>query len=249
MEMARLERLAKVLAQTGTASRRKCEVLIREGRVYVGGIQIRDPAFPVDPFRDDIRLDGERLWLEKSVTYLLNKPKGLLCTHRDVKGRCTVYDLFRGHSQRLFTVGRLDKDSQGLILLTNNGKLSNLLAHPRHRVPKTYRVEVKGRVTQNALEKARAGVCLREGKLSLQRVILKRGKERHASSVLEITLTEGKNREVRRVLARLGFKVKSLNRISLGPLELGDLPVGKYRRLTPREEEILSSLMEKKGDS
>lgn len=233
------DRLQKVLATAGLGSRRACEELIVAGRVMVDGEIAAELGVKVDPAKQEIRVDGNLLRKPKLVYYLLNKPTGYLSTNSDPTGRERVVDLLPDN-ERLFTVGRLDRSSEGLILATNDGELANRLAHPRFGIEKVYHVEVVGHPSPQVIKNLRDGVHLAEAlvKASSARLKKKRGK----SAVLEIKLTEGRNREIRRMLARLGHKVLRLTRVSLGPLKLGQIPTGAYRELTPREVSNLKNL-------
>ncbi len=227
------ERLQKVLAAAGIASRRECEQIILDGRVRVNGETVLSLPALVDPARDTILVDGRPLKREEKVYFLLHKPKGVHCTNFDPAGRPRAVDLLAGVRHRVFPVGRLDADSTGLLLMTNDGELAERLAHPRYGVPKTYRAHVNGAVTADDLARLRKGVWLAEGKTRVSDAkIIHRGRER---SVIEITLQEGRNREVRRVLARLGHNVRKLMRIRIGPLSLRGLPPGGFRPLTRQE--------------
>jgi 23S rRNA pseudouridine2605 synthase len=227
------ERLQKVLAAAGLGSRRNCEELITTGRVEVDRRVVTELGTRVDPTSQQIRVDGVPLAKSKLVYYAVNKPVGVLCTNRDPSGRPRVVDLLPDRNARLFTIGRLDLHSDGLILATNDGELANRLTHPRYGVSKTYRVVVAGRPERDVLTKLLEGVHLAEGVARAERVEIKsRHKE---STVLEMVLCEGKNREIRRVLARVGHKVERLTRIAVGPVRLGSLPSGASRRLTHEE--------------
>jgi 23S rRNA pseudouridine2605 synthase len=222
------ERLQKVLAAAGIASRRECETLITEGRVEVDGEVVSELGSRIDPFRQRVRVDGVALRRPKRAYYAVNKPPGVVCTNRDPSGRTRVVDLI-GTDERLFTVGRLDRTSEGLILVTNDGELANRLTHPRYGISKIYRVRVAGHPNTEVLAKLRKGIHLAEG---WARVVGARVKRRFRQSTeLEITLTEGRNREIRRLLARVGHKVLRLKRIAIGPLRIGELPLGAHRRL------------------
>ncbi|MDA0660734.1 MAG: pseudouridine synthase [Planctomycetota bacterium] len=230
------ERLQKILAAAGIASRRECEALILDGRVEIDRKVVKELGARVDPSRQEIRLDGETLKKTRRVYYLVHKPVGFVSTHRDPANRPRVIDLV-GASERLFTVGRLDLDSSGLILVTNDGDLANLLAHPRYEVPKIYRVLVAGQPTPEVIAELRKGVYLAEGKVKPRQVVVRRVSAR--STLLEILLTEGRNREIRRMMARVGHKVLQLIRIGFGTLRLGELPAGEFRMLTPAEVQSL----------
>ena len=231
------ERLQKVLAAAGAGSRRKCEELISAGRVEVDRQVVTKMGTRVDPVAQEIRLDGEVLSRPKHVYYALNKPSGVICTNRDPSGRPRAVDLVPAGAGRLFTVGRLDLHSEGLILVTNDGQLANQLAHPRYGVQKIYRVLVAGHPTREVLGQLGRGVRLAEG---LSRAVDVRAKKRQKdSTILEMVLDEGRNREIRRVLARVGHKVLRLVRIAIGPVRLGDLPSGAYRPLARQEVQAL----------
>jgi 23S rRNA pseudouridine2605 synthase len=226
------ERLQKVLAAAGVGSRRDCEELIRQGRVEVDRRVVTELGLRVDPDEQELRVDGEVVRIARRVYYLVNKPQNVVSTNYDPDGRPRVIDLVPPHDH-LFTVGRLDRSSEGLILVTNDGELANRLAHPRYGVPKTYRVEVAGHSTLEELEQLRKGVHLAEGRVQASEVHLK--KRLKQSTLVEIVLREGRNREIRRMLARLGHKVLRLKRIALGPLKLGELKPGGHRKLDRRE--------------
>jgi len=232
-EQSRGIRLQKVLAAAGLGSRRQCEELIVTGRVEVDRKVVMELGIRVDPAQQEIRVDGIPLRQPRLLYYALNKPPGVVCTTRDPAGRPRVTDLVPSKGERLFSVGRLDLHSQGLIILTNDGQLANLLAHPRYGVPKTYRALVAGRPEPEALKKMLRGVRLAEGVARAERVTVK--SHHKQSTVLEIVLREGKNREVRRLLARIGHKVMRLTRIAIGPIRLGKLQPGQWRRLTDEE--------------
>jgi 23S rRNA pseudouridine2605 synthase len=224
-------RLAKYLAHAGVASRRASEDLIRAGRVTVGSETVVDPATDVD-HDSDVRVDGEPAAKEKRVVYMLNKPKGVVSTASDTHGRPTVVSLI-GSSKRLYPVGRLDTDTTGLILLTNDGELANRLTHPRYEVPKTYRAALAGRPTEGELKRLRAGIELDDGLTHPAKV------RRVGDRELELTIHEGRKRQVRRMLETVGHPVQTLERIAFGPLTLKGLKPGDHRRLTPAEVERL----------
>jgi 23S rRNA pseudouridine2605 synthase len=225
-------RLAKYLSHAGVASRRVAEALVREGRVTVGGEVATDPAVDVDE-TSRVAFDGELVAPETTVVYALNKPRGVVSTVRDTHGRPAVVSLVPG-GRRLYPVGRLDADTTGLILLTNDGELANLLTHPRYEVPKTYRAVVEPALMgEGALRRLRAGVELDDGPTAPARVRQLR------PSVLEITIREGRKRQVRRMCEAVGHRVVSLERVAFGPLRLGRLLEGGHRRLTKAEVEHL----------
>ncbi|MCU0913410.1 MAG: rRNA pseudouridine synthase [Planctomycetes bacterium] len=226
------ERLQKVLAAAGVASRRQCEELILQGAVSVNGRMVDElPAF-ADPEVDVIAVHGRRLQEPRRVYYLLNKPKGIICTSSDPQGRPRAVDLVP-RAERVFCVGRLDADTTGLIILTNDAELTNLLTHPKYKVPKTYVAKVAGHVDSQTVEKLRKGVWLAEGKTGRAGVkVLRSG---HHDSLLEITISQGLNRQVRRMLAKVGLPVQSLRRTRIGGLTTKGLGVGKFRPLAKGE--------------
>jgi len=229
------ERLQKILAHAGRGSRRACEEFVSQGRVTVNNEVVAKLGAKADPARDDIRLDGERVRPERKKYFLLNKPKGYVCTNSDDQGRPRAIDLLRHISQRTYTVGRLDMASEGLIIITNDGEFANLLTHPRYGVRKTYLAEVEGRVTAADSRKLRRGLHLSYGKASVDSVrVLGVGKER---SLLEITLKEGKNRQIRRMLAGVGHEARRVRRVCIGPVSDEGLSLGKYRALSKTEVE------------
>jgi 23S rRNA pseudouridine2605 synthase len=233
------ERLQKVLAAAGLGSRRQCEELITAGRVEIDRKVVTELGSRVDAARQEVRVDGEPLQRAKLFYYAVNKPTGVVCTNSDPAGRPRVIDMLPGSDARLFTIGRLDLSSEGLILVTNDGELANLLTHPRYGVEKTYRVLVAGRPEKDVLAKLRRGVHLAEGVARVERVEIK--SHHKESSMLEIVLREGKNREIRRILAQLGHKVMKLSRIAVGPIRLGEMPVGAVRKLSKEELAALRS--------
>lgn len=230
--MTFMERLQKVLAHAGVGSRRHCEDLIQAGRVQVDGRIVRELGTKVGP-EQKISVDGRPIRSERPVYWLLNKPRGVLCTNHDPAGRTRAVDLVPKVEQRVYTVGRLDEASEGLLLLTNDGDLAFRLMHPRFGVAKTYLVQVAGRPKRTDTDQLLKGVWLSEGHVKAQQV--KRLKSQGESTWLRIVLSEGKNREIRRMLARLGHKVLRLKRIAFGPVLLGRLATGKSRPLTAAE--------------
>ena len=231
-----LERLQKVLAAAGLGSRRSCEELITSGRVEVDHEIVTTLGSKVDPVRQQIRVDGERLPNPRRTVYLLNKPVGVVTTNYDPSGRPRVIDLVPA-DQRLFPVGRLDRASEGLILVTNDGELGNLLTHPRYGVEKKYLVQIAGVPTAETVESLRQGVSLAEATVQAKRVSVR--SQHKQSTVLEMVLDEGRNREIRRMLASLGHKVQQLKRIAVGDLTLGNLLPGQWRKLSWEEIERL----------
>jgi 23S rRNA pseudouridine2605 synthase len=235
-----------VLAAAGIGSRRQCEELITTGRVEVDRQTVTELGSKVNPHSQEIRVDGERLPSPKRVVYMLNKPVGVVTTNYDPSGRPRVVDLLPG-DRRLFAIGRLDRSSEGLILVTNDGDLANRLAHPRYGVEKTYLVQVAGVPTQETLDTLRRGMHLSDGRVQAKRVVLRSSHK--ASAVLEMVLDEGRNREVRRMLAACGHKVQQLKRVSIGPLSLGQMLPGQYRPLTWAEIRSLESAPVEEGEA
>jgi len=233
-------RLAKHLAHAGVASRRAAEALIADGRVAVDGEVATDPARDVTG-EEAITLDGRPVAppRRERVVFAVNKPAGVVSTARDTHGRPTVVDLVARRDEsgaRLYPVGRLDADTTGLLLLTDDGDLAHRLTHPRYEVPKTYRARVQGgRVPERALRALREGVALDDGRTAPAHV------RQLAPGELELTLREGRKRQVRRMCAAVGHPVQALQRVAFGPLRLGDLPPGAARRLTPAEVARLRS--------
>lgn len=235
-----LERLQKVLARAGISSRRKCEELIRAGRVRVNGQPVRELGFKVDPARDRIELDGRPVQVEPPVYIMLNKPRGYICTLRDPQGRPRVTDLVYGIAQRIYPAGRLDYDTEGLLILTNDGDFAHALTHPRHEITKTYLVRVSGRPRNRDLNKLQRGIMLSDGPTAPARVaVIKKDPE---TTLLKVSIHEGRKRQIRRMFAAIGHRVIELKRIAVGPLTLGELRVGEFRHLTPEEVEKIKSM-------
>lgn len=225
-------RLQKLLAAHGKGSRRACEEFIVDGRVTVDGQVVKKLGTKVNPEKQKVALDGERLVEQRLQYFMLNKPPGVVSTAQDPSGRLRVIDLIKTNT-RVYNVGRLDKSSEGLILVTNDGDLANRLTHPRYGVEKKYHVLVKGRPSFEKLDSLKQGVYLAEAKVQVKNVRVK--KRLREGTWLEIILDEGRNREIRRLLARVGHKVVQLRRVAIGPLLLDDLPIGMHRRLTLTE--------------
>ena len=254
-------RLQKAMAQAGVASRRDCEAIIEAGRVRVNGDVVNTLPAWVDPAADVVEVDGQRIGQGSAGprgkrprhTYLMvHKPRGVISTNEDPEGRTRVIDLVHANLQaRLFPVGRLDADSTGLILLTDDGELANRLTHPRYEVTKQYQVSVRGRLEDADLDRLRKGLFLadrtsstphaaKRAKVEQVRIVSHElDRTRGDRTTLAITLREGQNREIRRLLARLGIKVRRLKRIAIGPLKLKGVAVGQWRKLTPVEVGML----------
>jgi len=227
-------RLNKFLAHCGIASRRKCDELIFSGRVKVNNQIITSPAFKVKPEIDTVYVDNEKINLQKKIYIALNKPEGYLCSLKDEFGRKIITDLIPEIKLRIYPVGRLDFNSEGLILLTNDGELSNRLIHPRYKVEKTYYVTVKGHLNEDKIKALENGIILDNKKtLPAKCKVLNLSKN---TTSIEIKIREGKKRQIRRMLKEIGYEVKKLKRVKFGPIKLGTLKKGEWRYLT--EEEI-----------
>jgi 23S rRNA pseudouridine2605 synthase len=238
-------RLQKLIAGTGLSSRRKAEQLIASGRVTVNGKVVKELGTKVDPGRDHVKVDGKHLTSAQPFVYLLlNKPKHVMSTLDDPGGRPTVKDFLRGVLVRVFPVGRLDFDSEGLMLLTNNGELAQALLHPRYHVPKTYLIKVKGILTDGEIWQLESGVQLEDGMTGPAQV--KKVSKAEANSWLEITIREGRKHQVKRMLESVGHPVIRLTRVKMGPLALGRLAPGEFRFLTDREANALRELVEER---
>ena len=227
-------RLQAYLARSGVASRRACEELIAQGRVSVNGHTVTTPGVKVRPGADKVTVDGERVALEETVWLALHKPKGFVTTRQDTYGRRTIYDLLPEKYHSLFHVGRLDRDSEGLLLLTNDGDTANRLLHPSFGTTKEYLVDVDGKLTNEEMKRLLEGVQLEEGLAKAEEVT-----RLHPVDVdvfrVRVVLREGKKREIRRMMAAIDHPVRRLTRRRFGPVELGELPSGKWRVLAPQE--------------
>jgi pseudouridine synthase len=241
-----LERIQKILAKAGIASRREAEKMVIEGRVMINGKVIKTLGFKAAPSKDYIKVDGKRITpFEPKVILLLNKPRGYLSTVKDPKGRPTVFDLLRNIRWRIYPVGRLDFDAEGLLLLTNDGDLAHLLSHPRFSIPKTYLVKVAGVPEEKKLARLKRGVMLEDGEAKAVSCSLLRQREKN--SWVRVVVTEGRNRLVKRMFSAIDHRVLKLKRIEYGPIRLGDLPFGQFRYLIPEEMEKLKRLMADSG--
>ena len=240
-----LVRLQRFLAACGLGSRRHCEEFILAGRVSVDGKTVTELGTKVDPQTQKIALDGETLRMERKKYYALNKPPGVLSTNRDPEGRPRVIDLFPPGGPRLFTVGRLDEDSEGLLLVTNDGDLAQKLAHPKFRIARRYELQVAGVPKPGTLAELRKGLYFTEGRFSVQQA--KIIKVRGQSATIEAILTEGHNRELRRLFARVGHKVMKLKRVAFGPIQLGRIPRGQFRDLSRDELAQLLDTVQRGG--
>ncbi|EAT14305.1 pseudouridine synthase [Desulfuromonas acetoxidans] len=238
--MATVERLQKLIAQAGLASRRQAEQWLKDGRVRVNGrsVTLGDKA---DPSVDRIEVDGKALpRAEQKLYLLLNKPLGYVTTLKDPQGRPTIRRFLKGIPQRVYPVGRLDVNSEGLLLLTNDGALTQHLLHPRHQVSKTYRVKVNGRISPQACRQLEQGVELEDGVTAP--AVVRNVHHSPRNSWFDLEIREGRNRQVRRMCRGVGFEVSALKRIRIGSLELGTLAKGQCRSLTSKEIQDLKSL-------
>lgn len=230
--------LARILSKAGLASRTQAAALIRTGRVRVNGAVILDPEAWFDPERDAITVDGRRLGARDKLYFLLHKPRGYMTTRSDPDERPTIYDLISELDAWVIPVGRLDLDTSGMLLLTNDTQFAERVTNPESHLPKTYRVEASPRVTDEALARLRAGLVLRDGPTRPARV--ERIGERGPCTIFDITITEGRNRQVRRMVQAVGSKVQKLARIAIGTLGIGDLERGQWRPLSDAEVRALA---------
>jgi len=221
-------RLNKYLANLGIASRRDIKIFLKQQTVTVNGQRVKESGFRIDPKKDDIRLNGEKIKQPELVYFLLNKPKGIVSTTSDEYGRKSVTSLISA-KERIYPVGRLDKDTTGLLLLTNDGELTNHLTHPRFHVDKVYRLKITGIVSKEQLHALRNGVLLDDGITAPAQVTVL------SNNLLEMKIHEGRNRQIRRMCETVGIKLLELERIKFGPLSLKNLPLGKFRELTKGE--------------
>lgn len=236
--MAQITRLNKFLAECGVASRRNADAIITEGRVKINNKVVTELGTKIEPFNDTVTVDDIIVKpMSRDVVIMFNKPKGCLTTMSDDRGRKTVMDYIDLKLQRLFPIGRLDYDTEGLLLLTNNGDLANKLMHPSSEVPKTYRVKVEGEMPEHKLAQLRKGVVVDGEVTSRSKVKLVEFKDN--ISVMDITITQGKNRQVRKMIEAVEKEVLFLKRISIGELRLGGLSRGAYRYLNDAEMDYL----------
>src|SRR5574341_1360960 len=239
------ERIQKIISAAGVTSRRAAEDLILEGRVRVNGKVVTELGSKADPEKDHIKVDGKLINPQQPKAYIvLNKPVGYVTTMSDPEGRQTVQDLLKGVRVRVYPVGRLDYNTEGLLLLTNDGDFAHLIPHPKYELPKTYLVKIKGVLNDAAINRLESGVFLTDGKTAPARV--KRLRKEEANSWVEITIHEGKKRQVRRMIDHVGNSVIRLKRVRVGNLPLGNLPPGSYRHMTPEEVTMLRDMAEGK---
>ena len=229
------ERLQKVLAGAGVASRRKAEEIVAAGRVRVNGAIVTEMGVKVDPRRDRIEVDGRAIAAEKFVTVILNKPRGVVSTVRDPEGRPTVAELVRDVGARMFPVGRLDWATSGALLMTNDGDLAFSLTHPKFGVEKTYHVKLQGTIGEEVLDAWRKGVRLDDGAVTRPAQAVFRVEASEGGSWIQITIKEGRNRQIRRMAEASGVVVTKLKRISFAGISIEGVPIGTYRELTEKE--------------
>ncbi len=243
-----LERLQKIISAAGVTSRRAAEELIAEGRVRVNGTVVTELGSKADAGKDHIKVDGKLINPHQPLTYvMLNKPAGFVTTMSDPEGRPTVHDLLKGIKTRVYPVGRLDYNTEGLLLLTNDGDFAHLITHPKHEFPKTYLAKVKGVLEERQIEMLEKGMFLQDGKTAPARV--RKIRKEEANSWVEITIHEGRKRQVRRMFDHVGRSVIKLKRTKTGSLSLGDLPEGTFRHLTLDEVNALRETAMKTDDS
>lgn len=236
------ERLQKVMAQAGIASRRKAEEMIAAGRVLVNDKVVKEQGMKVDPAEDIIIVDGKKISEEAKVYLLFHKPKGVISSVKDPKGRKTVTDYMKEVKERVYPVGRLDYDTEGLLLLTNDGEFANALMHPRHEVAKTYYATIKGIPKSDVLERLTKGVKLDDGMTGPAEAEYVDVLPDQSQSVISVTIREGRNRQVRRMFEAVGCPVLKLRRVKLAFLTLEGVPRGKYRKLTKNEVDNLMNM-------
>ncbi|MGV3243986.1 pseudouridine synthase [Staphylococcus sp. 11261D007BR] len=239
-----LERLQKRIAKSGYTSRRKAETLIQDGRVKVNHKTVTELGTKVAP-SDQVSIDDVPIELEDKLYILFYKPTQVITSVSDDRGRRVVLDYFDDLETRIFPVGRLDYDTSGLLLLTNDGEFTNLMTHPKYKIPKTYVVKIEGYIMRDQLKELEKGIQLEDGATQPAKVKLKKQNKEKNTSLIEITITEGRNRQVRRMFEYFGFKVEKLTRISFGPLTLKGLGAGEGRVLSPHEVKTLRQLAEK----
>ena len=228
-----MERLQKIIAESGLCSRRKAEELIVAGKVKVNGTTVKELGFKAEK-NDAITVNGKPLTSEEKVVYLLNKPKNVISSASDDKGRITVVDLVNS-DYRLYPIGRLDFDSSGLILLSNDGELTQKMLHPKFNVEKVYEVTISGLINREDINRLENGVYIDGYKTAKAKIVLKRQNTNKETSFLEVTIHEGRNRQIRKMFDSLGYKVIRLNRIQEAIISLGNLQPGEYRKLKPIE--------------
>ncbi len=241
--MKKLKTLERAISKAGLGSRTDARKWIGAGRIRVNGKLIQTPDHWVDLERDQVMLDGKPVLAGRKIYLLLYKPKGYITSYKDPEGRPTVYDLIQSVGQWVVPVGRLDQDTSGLLLLTNDTHFAELVTNPEYKISKTYLVKTSMRLSDEQLEQLRKGLMLKDG--PTQPAIVHRVRDSGKYTFLEITIREGRNRQVRRMIEAIGSKVLKLVRTEIGGLRIGDLPIGTYRELSPAEVKVLTPLREK----
>lgn len=235
-------RLNKFLSNSGVASRRKCDEIIKQGLVYVNGKQVSELGMQINEKKDKVTIEGKKITLPSSFVYIkLNKPKGYACTASDEKGRKTIYELINCE-ERLFSIGRLDYDTEGLLLLTNDGEFANSVAHPKFSIEKEYRVTAEGEIKESELAVMRKGVVVDGERMPSARV--EKLSFENGFTKLSVVIDEGQNRQIRRMFEAIGHAIKLLKRVRIGNIKLGGLSRGEYKDLTTEE---LNGLVNKNG--
>lgn len=236
-------RINKYIASCGVASRRKAEEIILDGRVTVNGKLVTELAFNIDEEKDIVEIDGEQIGVEKNNVYIvLNKPEGYITTVKDQFDRPSVLDLVSDIKERVYPIGRLDYETSGLLLLTNDGDLTYKLTHPKHEVDKTYVARVKGKLTKEEIERFKTGLKIEDYTTAPAKLKVIKYDEQRDSSLLEIKIHEGKNRQVRKMCKAINHPVLRLRRSAMGKIKIGDCEIGKYRYLTEDEIKYLKNL-------
>ncbi|MBN2715313.1 MAG: rRNA pseudouridine synthase [Deltaproteobacteria bacterium] len=230
-----MERLQKIMAQAGIASRRKCEEFIQAGKVTVDGVVVTELGTKVDPTAQNIEVFGKKLTRERPVVIVMNKPRGVICSSSDPEGRETVLDIVKAEGLRLFPVGRLDYNTSGALLLTNDGELAHALTHPRFGAPKKYLVKFRGAVSDAHLDKWKQGVVLDDGTRTRPVIDIARIEESDGGTWVVVIIKEGKNRQIRRMAEATGMQISKLKRESFAGIDIEGLPPGHYRQLTAKE--------------
>ena len=235
-------RINKFLAQAGLGSRRACEKFVLDGKIKLNGKILKDLSTDIDIEKDRITFKGKLLKISKQKIYLmLNKPQGYLVTASDPFKRKTIFELLPKFSVRIFSIGRLDKSSSGLLILTNDGDLSNKILHPKTKIPKVYIVKVKGELSQSQINKLRVGIILEDSKTLPAKVFTKSYNQSNDLNKLRITIYEGRNRQIKRMIKAVGSEVKFLKRVQVGKIQLGNLEEGKWRFLKDKEIQTIKN--------
>lgn len=236
-------RINKYIASCGVASRRKAEEIILDGRVTVNGKLVTELAFNIDEEKDIVEIDGEQIGVEKNNVYIvLNKPEGYITTVKDQFDRPSVLDLVKDIDERVYPIGRLDYETSGLLILTNDGDLTYKLTHPKHEIDKTYVARVKGKLTKEEIERFKGGLKIEDYTTAPAKLKVIKYDEQRDSSLLEIKIHEGKNRQVRKMCKAINHPVLRLRRSAMGKIKIGDCEIGKYRYLTEDEIKYLKNL-------